>query len=180
MFDLEIPEEKYPILPLIAANAIRKSLLYTPANNVMIKWPNDIVADTKKYAGILIEVLSGIIILGVGINIYNTNAPNSAYLYEAPIDSERILKHISLAAETIISDFQDFIDKGFDFTPFKSDYEKHLSLINEEVAVLDPIKRESLASGRLLGVDLEGRLLLEGDDGHIHRFQSQVSLRRRS
>ncbi|MCS7306353.1 MAG: biotin--[acetyl-CoA-carboxylase] ligase [Thermoguttaceae bacterium] len=44
-----------------------------PGVEVGIHWPNDVFADGKKLAGILVEVLStGLVIVGIGVNTNNT------------------------------------------------------------------------------------------------------------
>ena len=42
-----------------------------------IKWPNDILLDGKKVGGILVEVAAGVAILGIGINVNQTEFPSA-------------------------------------------------------------------------------------------------------
>ena len=57
--------------PLIASLAICKSINQLSSMNVKIKWPNDIVINNKKIAGILIEskMIRGNMILNIGIGV---------------------------------------------------------------------------------------------------------------
>ncbi len=55
-----------------------------PAERVHIKWPNDIVADGRKIAGILVETLTlpragRVAIIGVGLNVHVTGDMLAAY-----------------------------------------------------------------------------------------------------
>lgn len=46
---------------------------------VRLKWPNDILLDGKKLAGILLERMDDKIIVGIGVNIISAPATNMAY-----------------------------------------------------------------------------------------------------
>jgi BirA family biotin operon repressor/biotin-[acetyl-CoA-carboxylase] ligase len=66
---------------ITVAISVLKVLKNLQIPNVVIKWPNDIMADSKKVAGILIENIikhdgSFIIIVGIGLNLNQTNFEN--------------------------------------------------------------------------------------------------------
>ncbi|MDN3676753.1 biotin--[acetyl-CoA-carboxylase] ligase [Flavobacterium paronense] len=63
---------------IAVALAVIKVLKNIQIHNVVIKWPNDIMADSKKVAGILIENIlkadgSFTAIVGIGLNLNQTN-----------------------------------------------------------------------------------------------------------
>lgn len=64
-----------PVLSLVAANAVYQAIVpfIDPPTALSIKWPNDILIDGKKVAGILLEAtnLHGLsfVVVGVGINL---------------------------------------------------------------------------------------------------------------
>ena len=65
--------------------------------NVMIKWPNDVLIDSKKVSGILLENLGDKVIAGVGIN--TQQAPFKDVLYptaslNGKIKNDVLLKNI--------------------------------------------------------------------------------------
>ena len=50
--------------------------------DAQIKWPNDILLNGKKCAGILVEIADGVAIIGIGINVSQTEfADASAFAY---------------------------------------------------------------------------------------------------
>ena len=63
------------LLPLIVGVAVHKVLIkYVP--NIQIKWPNDLIVNSKKLVGILLEGIIDqeevkAIIIGIGINVNN-------------------------------------------------------------------------------------------------------------
>lgn len=67
--------ERYWYLNLAVANAVRSSVSHYISEKTFIKWPNDILVNNRKLAGILIETTwnAGKIVgavVGVGINIH--------------------------------------------------------------------------------------------------------------
>lgn len=65
---------KCGLLPLMAAVAVREALIELGVEGVGIKWPNDVLIDGRKLAGILCEISSDFesvshAIIGVGMNV---------------------------------------------------------------------------------------------------------------
>lgn len=57
-----------PTLALVAAVALHEvATAYAP--QVRIKWPNDLLADSAKLSGILLERLEDVVIVGIGVNL---------------------------------------------------------------------------------------------------------------
>ena len=67
-----------PALTLRAGLAVScaiEEFLPSLKNRIMIKWPNDIIIDSKKAAGILCEADGGTVHLGIGINVFQKEFP---------------------------------------------------------------------------------------------------------
>ena len=76
--EVSLKNENLFILNIIAALSVLKALNLIKIPNISIKWPNDIMADSKKVAGILIENIikpdgSFNSVIGIGLNINQTN-----------------------------------------------------------------------------------------------------------
>lgn len=56
-------------LALVAANAVHALLAPLCAGEVRIKWPNDLLVDGAKIAGILLERSGDAVVAGIGINV---------------------------------------------------------------------------------------------------------------
>ncbi|MDO4575366.1 MAG: biotin--[acetyl-CoA-carboxylase] ligase [Planctomycetia bacterium] len=69
----EIPEAKKRFVALATAMAIADTVkAMFPDESPQIHWPNDVYLRGKKLSGILLEILpSGVLVLGVGINVRN-------------------------------------------------------------------------------------------------------------
>ncbi|MBH1999629.1 MAG: biotin--[acetyl-CoA-carboxylase] ligase [Sphingomonadaceae bacterium] len=56
-------------LALVAANAVHALVAPLCAGQARIKWPNDVLVDGAKIAGILLERTGDAVIVGVGVNV---------------------------------------------------------------------------------------------------------------
>lgn len=133
---------------------------------VSIKWPNDIMVEKKKIAGILIEnKISGrsikSVIAGIGINVYENHFPaeiahrTTSLLIENPETNLTILDLVKRVQRRL--DYYNSI-----FEPSSSDtyfqlYNSKLFLkgINADFRV-----HETTVQGQILGVEKDGHLLV--------------------
>ena len=67
---------------LVTALAVADALALGTSLRPQIKWPNDILLDDHKVAGILVEAAEGVVILGIGINVNQEHFPGAeGYAY---------------------------------------------------------------------------------------------------
>ena len=64
-------------LGLVTALAVADALTVGTSLSPQIKWPNDILLDHHKVAGILVEAADGVVILGIGINVNQEHFPGA-------------------------------------------------------------------------------------------------------
>lgn len=62
------PVNETPELSLVAGQAVAEAIKELTGLSPIIKWPNDLLLNDKKVAGILVEAREGVII-GIGINL---------------------------------------------------------------------------------------------------------------
>lgn len=134
--DLQL--EMVPLITIAAALAIHKALpIYTD-----IKWLNDIMINNKKVAGILVEGDIELqtqsfnkIIVGVGINLFNSEIPKELENIMTTIQSntkETIDKHKILI--TFIQEFNKRVQEiTLNKTKLIKDYRKECITINKEI-----------------------------------------------
>ena len=172
------------MLTLVAALAVYDGIKETTGLETVIKWPNDIVAEGKKLCGILTEMsaeLEGIhyVVTGIGINANMTEFPEE--VGEAAT-SLRILTGGSVRRSRLIA----AVMKAYEgyYEKFKSCgslaglmdvYNEHMANLGREVKVLDPA---GAYTGKALGIDEKGELIVEKADGKVVRVVSgEVSVR---
>ena len=61
------------IVPLLGGLAATEAM-----GDVELKWPNDVLRDGDKVAGLLAELFDGIVVIGMGINLWWPDAPPGA------------------------------------------------------------------------------------------------------
>lgn len=178
-------------LPLLASLAVRSQLARRYGVDCQIKWPNDLLLNGKKLAGILCEGVSyGFqmqgrgIVCGIGINL----AQPQSYFDEAGLPHGTSLA-LEGAAVDLSTDPQwlaeALTDFGFDrplyvfaregFAPFREEYKKHCVNLGRRVTFDLPGGGEG--SGEAVDVDDEGRLVVRTDTGEQHIFTGEVSVR---
>ncbi len=64
------PEKEWPQLSFVAAiAACDMAASFAPGSRIALKWPNDVLADGMKLAGILLENAHGALAIGIGVNL---------------------------------------------------------------------------------------------------------------
>ncbi len=158
-------------LGFVAALGLGDALaaLTGPAMKLRYKWPNDLLADGRKLAGILLESENAasdrvdFVVAGIGVNIV-----------AAPEDVE--YPATSLAAEGVAGVTPAVLLGGFvrhfetwagrwreaGFAPVRAAWLKRASGLGERIRVR--LERSTLC-GRFLDLDDDGALVLEGEEG---------------
>lgn len=67
-----VPTAKLAELSLVAGRACAQALAEVAEVVPAVKWPNDVLIDGRKVAGILAEAREGRVVLGIGINVLQT------------------------------------------------------------------------------------------------------------
>jgi BirA family transcriptional regulator, biotin operon repressor / biotin---[acetyl-CoA-carboxylase] ligase len=70
---LHPPKERHlPELSLVAALAVAEAVEGATGLTAQIKWPNDVMLNRRKVAGILSELSDGTVVVGMGVNVNQT------------------------------------------------------------------------------------------------------------
>lgn len=66
----QAPADALPLLPLLAGVCLVEAAgPHCPGVELALKWPNDLLANDRKAAGILAEATGGAVIVGLGVNV---------------------------------------------------------------------------------------------------------------
>lgn len=167
-----------------ACNEVLSCKLGENAPKVQVKWPNDLVLEGRKLAGILTEMSAEVdyinyLVIGIGINVNMRSFPeeiadkaNSLYMASGQTFSR---------AELVVCCMKYFEEcygrfaASEDLRNLREDYESLLINKGEQVRVLDP-GHEYI--GKALGINERGELLVEREDGQITTvYAGEVSVR---
>jgi len=147
-------------------------------NKVMIKWPNDLLINSKKIAGILCEADGGIVHLGIGINVAQKEFP--AHLREKAA-SLRLAANIDISTDEryillqkILKHISNELENCKDSECWKSSLEKRLYKKGEQVIFTEGVADSGrLVKGCLCGIGKDGELLILTDsDKKVRSFYS--------
>ena len=169
-------------LPLIAGLAARGAAAELSGDNgVQLKWPNDLLYDGKKLAGLLCERVLGTDLIGIGLNV-NLESTGAPAELRPKITSLREIRGSLLDmtdALAILASHLSVSLKRATKEPFAlllREYDSHHALIGREVCVTS-IPGQPPTCGRCEGLDEIGRLLLRSGGQLHHIISGQVSLR---
>ena len=161
-------------LSLVVALAIIRVLKSNQIQGLGIKWPNDILWQGKKLAGILLEISgdpTGLsqVVIGLGLNI-SANPEAMANVDQAWVDlktiSGRVPDRNKLVAElftAITKMIDEFENKGF--TAFKVEWDKNDALRNQKVELKTHSNQPTGILGKVMGVNNQGALMLKTKKG---------------
>ena len=194
-----------PQITLLMAMAVTKAIRELTGLRAQIKWPNDVVVNSKKVCGILTEmqVKNGAIdyvVVGTGVNVNQTSVPtgleNSAT--SILLEKEKLLeleKTVSWTCDAKVSgagmDFErdellkrilDVFEEYYELflqrqnlSEWVAEYNEWLVSLNKEVKVLDP---KGEFTGISQGINEKGELLVALPNGKVIAvYAGEVSVR---
>ncbi len=165
--------ENAPQLSFVAALAVHDAIVDRAAalrDKLALKWPNDVLYDGQKLAGILIEgegAGAGLAVaIGIGVNCMH-HPVDTAYpatdlaTAGAAVSAEDLFGALSGAMARRLEQWQ----RGAGFQSIRTDWLERAAGIGGEMRVRLPKNREF--SGRAEALDERGRLLLRLADGTL-------------
>ena len=162
------PPERAAELSFVAAVAVHDAVAecaISLASRLTLKWPNDVLIDGKKIAGILIEGEGSAVAVGIGVNC--AHHPNeTAYAASdlaaegAPVPVEVLFLRLSA---TMMRRFKQW-DRSAGFEAIRRDWLARAAGLGGTIRIALP---DGERSGRFETVDARGRLVLRLPDGTI-------------
>jgi BirA family biotin operon repressor/biotin-[acetyl-CoA-carboxylase] ligase len=183
-------------LSLVAGITVAEVLADLNCQNIGLKWPNDIFLNNKKTAGILTEIIGEPngnckLVIGFGINVLNN------YNQQQQLDNNKNINQIwaNVADNLIINNlninnlnrnqiiinllnkfilyYKKFINNGL--AEFKTKWQDYDILLDKNIKINIS---GNLKSGRALGIDNQGALLVDiaGSKQVFHSGEVSVSL----
>lgn len=163
-------------ITVASATALRRAIATVTGLKAQIKWPNDILIDGRKTAGLLTEMRAEVdrvdyIILGIGVdvNLNATDFPADLRKIATSLKSElgkpvsrgelaaRILVELDAVYTQILQD---------QFSKVSDEWEQHCDTIGRNVSIRIG---DRMLRGRAEALGEEGALLLRTEHGHLER-----------
>ena len=165
------------LLSLACPVAVAEAVGKIANSQAKIKWPNDIILNGKKVAGIIVESKTvndrTAYIVGIGINCHQKKSsfPRELQTTATSIDieSRSICDRISLA-KRLLSSLDHWLEAAQDTSKKVIDRWRKLStLLNQRITVIYNGKK---FTGNCVGIDPEKGLILQLETGGIRMFDA--------
>ncbi|WP_369636132.1 biotin--[acetyl-CoA-carboxylase] ligase [Nocardia sp. JMUB6875] len=153
-------------LPLLTGIAVVDAVRGLTGVKAVLKWPNDVLVDGRKLAGILAEIASTgtdpAVVVGVGLNVSLTEAelpvPHATSLVLSGVDNPNRTALVLAILREFAHRFTTWEASGWDIADLSAAYRERCSTIGTEVRAELP--GGEVITGRATGVDGTGRLLI--------------------
>lgn len=160
---VDVPAAGWGWLSLAAGVAVVDAVAAVTGIRAQLKWPNDVMVDGRKLAGVLAEVARSVVVIGVGLNVTQApeevDGPNATSLLDlgvaAPDRAELVRALLRELGARIIGWRA---ARGADWS-LAADYRARSLTIGARVRAELPGGRQIV--GTASGIDDQGRLCLE-------------------
>ena len=141
---------------------------------VRIKWPNDVLVDDRKVAGVLVEALTfgsrvDAVVIGIGINVHTRTFPEAL--------AERATSVALASRETpdrarLLVDVLDELDRNLEVIGGRGLGPLRARLEAADVLRGKQVRSDAGREGIAAGIDDEGRLMVRLHDGVLVRWSA--------
>lgn len=171
-------------LSLAVGVGVVRALSMSGVRGVALKWPNDVLYDQRKLAGILIEMSGDVsgrcqVVVGVGVNVSMASSPDVERIDQPWVDAStvagRAVSRNELAANLVVQllrVLEQFERDGF--RGFQGDWAALDCFYGRSVSVH---LGDGAIHGVAAGVDDSGALIIDTDVGRQWFYGGEVSLR---
>lgn len=143
------PSDRLSLISLIAGVAAARAI------ECELKWPNDVTRGGLKLGGILVEASDGIVVAGLGLNLWWPNPPSGVgAVYETDPGPSRRVRLARAWADQLLS----LVEAGPDRWP-RDEYRRHCGTLGQEITW------EPDGYGTAVDIDSDGALVVETGSG---------------
>lgn len=175
----ELPVELISMIPLLAAKSLHQVLLKYH-QSIEIKWPNDLLIDHKKLAGILVESVVidhqfKAIVIGFGINLNQIEFPDHIKSIATSLSREtnqtyeinQILKDLDSRFK---KDYEIFKKNHIEVIHYCNDY---LAYKNQKISYLN---QNQTYQASVEYINNSGNLVVSNKNEHIPLISGEIAL----
>lgn len=177
----DLKEKKVNLINLGSALSVAQSIENLYQLDVELKWPNDVLVNKKKIAGILIESSSkgnkiNKLVVGIGINVNQPNFPGKFDIqptsirkeFKSIVSREKLLSEVLNNFENILMQIKNEPNK------ILNDWRNRCKMIGEKVKI---VLDDKIKMGIFEDIDENGFLILKTGDIIEKIHYGDVSLR---
>ena len=145
---------------------------------IKIKWPNDILIESKKVSGILVERFENFCVIGVGLNINSHPCENNTGIKSTCLSNYIDTSDFKLSM--LSTQLLELFYKNYNIwlsnflNPFLSQINSNLAFLNNKV---DFKHGKIIKSGKIIGINSDGNLkILLNNNNHLYLTSSEAIL----
>jgi BirA family biotin operon repressor/biotin-[acetyl-CoA-carboxylase] ligase len=175
---LPLPPAALGGLSLALGIACAQALRDGGAAMIGVKWPNDLVVDTRKLGGLLVEVARGAadgsdVVIGLGLNLRLPDDADPAWVaLDALLPEPERVDWAARLAAALLRGVDEFARDGF--AAVAGRWPAYDAWAGRMVRVL---AADAVIDGELVGIDADGALRVRTDIGERRFSSADVSLR---
>lgn len=171
------PREAWAMLPLAAGWAMIAALADLGVSGLRLRWPNDILADRRKLAGLLVERHTpDTAVVGIGLNVFNHPESVSPSLRDSTVRladllpfADRDLDSVAALVLRSLAHAHAML-QARDFPLIAADLNRAWG--QPRLVALTLAGRPTAVIGLFTGIDDHGHLRLRDRVGHIHTYDA--------
>ena len=160
------PADALPVVTLALGLATSEAILKATDVSCDLRWPNDVLIQSRKCAGILTQLEGSAIIAGIGINVNHAAFPDelSAIATSLRMATGRVHSRERLLVELVssVTSFCSLLEKE-GREPILAMFSRASSFVYGRRVYVD--RGDAMLQGTTAGLDPSGFLVLRGDDG---------------
>jgi BirA family biotin operon repressor/biotin-[acetyl-CoA-carboxylase] ligase len=169
----EVPAARVVEIGFLAALAVADAVdaLLPPQVRAALKWPNDVLVNDGKIAGILTEQAGDAVILGIGLDVLQ--APTGVSYKVSTIVGSGGLATVDGARERVLAALGNWLEtwEQDGFAPIRTAWLARAHPIGSTLSVR---LGERFVSGEFAGIDADGALLLDTPEGRSRIVAGEV------
>ena len=142
---------------------------------IKIKWPNDILIESKKVSGILVERFENFCVIGVGLNINSHPSENNTGIKSTCLSNYINTSDFKLSIISL--QLLEFFYKNYNIwlsnflNPFLNQINSNLAFLNNKVNFNHG---KIIKSGKIIGINSDGNLkILLNNNNHLYVTSSE-------
>lgn len=157
----KLPLNRYSELSFVAAVGLAQCLKTQCGLKASLKWPNDVLVGDRKVAGILVEAGQGAAIVGIGVNVNQSEFPPELMDKASSLAVETGAK---LDVDTLMQSVLKYLFAAYElpFEEILTRWRKYMWGLGRSVEVAAEC---GTVSGTIAGIDSDGALLIDQDGG---------------
>jgi BirA family biotin operon repressor/biotin-[acetyl-CoA-carboxylase] ligase len=163
----ELQSESLPVLTLALGLAVAEAVGEVTGLTCDLRWPNDVMLESRKLAGILVQLINAAAVAGIGVNVNHARFPPEI---AAEATSLRIVSNRRHSREHLLVAVLDAVERYSGILSSEGGRESILKMFcaRSSYAQNKRVKVEQGAAvleGVTAGLDASGFLIVRRDDG---------------